>query len=65
MVPNQSLLTAKGAIVIKLMAPEMDGKIMTYIFAYDPKMKKRVVHVIKNGIAISLLSGNRFRYRPG
>jgi len=38
---------------------------MTYIFAYDPKIKKRAVHVIKNGIAISLVSGNRFRYRPG
>ena len=37
---------------------------MTYIFAYDPKIKKRVVHVVKDGIAISLISGNRFKYRP-
>jgi len=33
-----------------------------YIYAYDPVVKKRVVHVVKNGWAISMVTGNRFRY---
>jgi len=34
-----------------------------YIYAYDPIIKKRVVHIVKNGWAISLVTGNKFRYR--
>jgi len=33
-----------------------------YIFAFDRKIKRRVVHVLKNGYAISLVTGNKFRY---
>lgn len=33
-----------------------------YIFAYDPKIKRRVVHTVKGGMAISLVTGHRFRY---
>jgi hypothetical protein len=36
-----------------------------YIYAYDPKIGKRVVHVVKNGWAVSLVTGNKFRYEPG
>lgn len=35
-----------------------------YIYAYDPKIKRRVPHVVRNGVAISLVTGNRFPYRP-
>jgi len=34
-----------------------------YIYAYDPIIKWRVVHVVKNGWAISLATGNKFRYK--
>lgn len=33
-----------------------------YIYAYDPLIKRRVAHVVVNGWAISLVTGNRFRY---
>jgi len=36
-----------------------------YIYAYDPVIKKRVPHLVVNGWAISLVSGNRFKYRKG
>ena len=34
-----------------------------YIYAFDPIIKKRVVHVVKNGYAISLVTGHKFRYK--
>ncbi|MDA8054123.1 MAG: hypothetical protein M0Z77_00555 [Thermoplasmatales archaeon] len=33
-----------------------------YITAYDPIIKKRVVHKVINGWAISLVTGHKFRY---
>jgi len=33
-----------------------------YIYAYDPVIKKRVVHVVINGWSISLVTGHKFRY---
>ncbi len=36
----------------------------TFIYAYDPKIKRRVVHVVSNGFAISLVTGNKFKYSP-
>jgi len=33
-----------------------------YITAYDPKIKRRVVHIVVRGTAISLVTGNKFRY---
>lgn len=36
-----------------------------YIYAYDPIIKKRVVHVVINGWAISLVTGHKFRYKKG
>ena len=33
-----------------------------YIFAYDPIIKRRVVHMVKGGYAISMVTGHRFRY---
>lgn len=35
-----------------------------YIYAYDPKIKRRVVHIIRNGTAISLVTKNKFKYKP-
>ncbi|MCF7910554.1 hypothetical protein K9L16_02675 [Candidatus Pacearchaeota archaeon] len=35
-----------------------------YIYAYDPKIKRRVVHIVKQGKAISLVTGNKFKYKP-
>lgn len=35
-----------------------------YIYAFDPSIKKRVVFVVRNGVAVSLVTGRRFRYRP-
>jgi len=35
-----------------------------YIFAYDPKIKKRVTYTVEKGIATSLVSGNQFKYKP-
>lgn len=34
-----------------------------YIYAYDPIVKKRVLHIVYKGIAVSLISGNKFRYK--
>ena len=34
-----------------------------YIYAYDPKINRRVVYVInENSIAISLFTGHKFKY---
>lgn len=33
-----------------------------YITAYDPIIKKRVLHVVENGFAISTITGNKFKY---
>jgi hypothetical protein len=39
------------------------GMIMPkYIYAEDPTIKKRVVHVIKGGWAISIITGHKFKY---
>ncbi|VVB70055.1 Uncharacterised protein [uncultured archaeon] len=35
-----------------------------FIYAYDPTIKKRVVHVVKDHEATSLVSGNKFKYKP-
>jgi len=35
-----------------------------YIYAFDPLIKKRVVFVVRNGIAVSLVTGHQFRYKP-
>ena len=35
-----------------------------YITAFDPKIRKRVVFVVSNGIAVSLVTGYKFRYEP-
>ncbi len=35
-----------------------------FIYAYDPKIRRRVVHVVVNGKAISLITGNSFKYNP-
>jgi len=32
------------------------------IYAYDPIVRKRVVHVVKDGWAISVVSGHKFKY---
>jgi len=35
-----------------------------YIYAYDPKIKRRVVHVVnKKGIATSLVTGHKIKYK--
>ncbi len=36
-----------------------------YIYAYDPTIKKRVVHVVVNNKAISLVTGHKFQYIKG
>ena len=33
-----------------------------YVYAYDPKIKRRVVHAIRGKYAISLVTGNKFIY---
>ena len=33
-----------------------------YIYAYDKILKRRTVFVVKNGYAISLVTGFKFRY---
>ena len=39
------------------------SKSAKYIFAYDPKIKKRVTYILENGIATSLVTGNKFKYK--
>ena len=36
-----------------------------YIYAYDPKVKMRTVHAVINGWAVSLVTGDKFRYKGG
>jgi hypothetical protein len=33
-----------------------------YISAYDPKIRRRILFLVKNGIAISMLTGYSFKY---
>lgn len=33
-----------------------------YISAFDPTIKKRVLFIVKNGYAISIISGYKFKY---
>lgn len=35
-----------------------------YIFAYDPEIERRVVHVCRDGYAISIMTGHKFKYKP-
>ena len=35
-----------------------------YITAFDPIIKKKVAHIVKNGVAYSLVTGNQFNYKP-
>ena len=35
-----------------------------FVYAYDPKIKRRVVHVVINGWAYSLVTGHKFKYKP-
>ena len=32
-----------------------------YVYAYDPKIERRCVHVIKGKWAVSLMTGHRFK----
>ncbi|GEM_PF-2323317 len=34
----------------------------SYIYAYDPILGRRVVYIVINGKAISLLTGHKFNY---
>ncbi len=34
-----------------------------FVYAYDPILDRRVVHVIENGYAISLLTGRKFKIK--
>jgi len=35
-----------------------------YIYAFDPTIRKRIVHVVKDGQAISMVTGHQFPYSP-
>ena len=35
---------------------------MKHISAYDPTIRKRVIFVVNNGIAVSLATGYKFNY---
>lgn len=35
-----------------------------YITAFDPILGKRVVHVVVNGYAVSLVTRHKFKYHP-
>jgi hypothetical protein len=35
-----------------------------FIYAFDPKIKRRVAFVVENGYAISLVTKTRFKYNP-
>lgn len=56
-----ALMTVKFPELRKVEEKEKIG-ISGYIYAYDPVVKKRVVHVVKRGWAISMVTGNKFRY---
>lgn len=34
-----------------------------YIYAFDPIINRRVVHLVKNRIAISLVTGHKFKVK--
>jgi hypothetical protein len=35
-----------------------------YITAFDPKLRKRVLFIVKNGWAVSVITGYKFKYEP-
>jgi len=39
-----------------------DTKKEKYLYAYDPIVRRRVVYVVINGWAISLLTKHKFKY---
>jgi len=41
---------------------KMEKTTNKYIYAYDKILKRRTVFVVKNGYAISLVTGFKFRY---
>lgn len=47
-----------------LYIPEIKGEEREYIYAYDRKIKRRTVHFLREGNAISLISGRKFKYNP-
>jgi hypothetical protein len=38
-------------------------KELEYIYAYDPKAGKRVVHTILRGRAVSMVTGHSFKFK--
>lgn len=34
-----------------------------FIYAYDPTIQRRVVHVVRNKNAVSLVTGHKFKYK--
>lgn len=39
-----------------------NGKVQNkFVYAYDPIIKRRIVHLVKDGIAISMVTGHRFK----
>lgn len=41
------------------------AKKQQYIYAFDREIGKRVVHIVKDGYAISLVSGAKLKYKGG
>ena len=35
-----------------------------FIFAYDPQIRRKVLHTVKNQRATSIITGNTFKYSP-
>ena len=35
-----------------------------YITAYDPSIRKRVLFIVRNGWAVSVITGYKFKYKP-
>lgn len=35
-----------------------------YIYAFDPYLGMRIVYVVKDGFAISLATGHKFKFNP-
>ncbi len=50
----------KGEEHLKKSAGE--NNMVKYVYAYDPKIQRRVVHIVKKGSAISLVTGHSFKY---
>jgi hypothetical protein len=53
-----------GTTAMNARLGDLESKRPTYIYALDPSINRRVVHVITDGYAVSMVTGHKFPFGP-